>query len=1252
MKNIYTVEKFKQSFDKDGNEVLTKIDAAKNMPEIEASNSINGNCIFSNFFGITYNIQNTIDADGNINFENYNIAISTQKFESLGNYFNSSSGDWTNDATSEDITKGIVGARFAGQDNSERSGTDIVTHTMKNRFSPPLTNPREINTIFLGYLVQFSASQDNAFFSSVVLNVPCIQQNDEVLIITYRYVFDKLELAQNLYFYDNNPVAALAAAEQLGTFTAESAQSVPFGNVTNLSYASANGIESGKYLLGGTNGNTFTTFEGHSSNETDYKELAVGVSINLTVNDLVGCFLNSILGWSNKTIPSKFTNDGTYNFPVDAVTLRRPTDTVVQNQFNKSKTTADVYSSVATPFYNVNSEGGSLGDLNITDDLSSGNTSYDITTGFGELLRTEITLGGIGGNAQYKIATKMFTSFLNASGWSPQGGTFLMSGSKNYETDSNRRLLDVSYRLKEFGLIDCIAQAGVGLIKPLQLSEVVVLTRTNDSDNNGLFLHSTDINKISNDLPSILDSTTISGFLATDIRGFCTAEDGTMFVACAATGLWKLTRNKNDLVSATTANLVSSTNATTDTSCHAVNFGRYGHRFNSDAKLVAAFGDELCISTDGGTTWNMFNAGTTPAFNPAYTADSIIGIATHPDHNEVIITSRTTETPYEYVKGVSTSPLGDGVVNQWDGSSGTITTGIAHVTRHRAACQYGGANNLCMPVSNAGTYKWAMRNISTESTGGLFGFNSVNTLVSVQAFISYCASFEFIYDDSVDDTIIMSTLGKITASYWENIINNVNDDSEVLALSVTRDSAFFALGRNVFLGTGYINSNTFFTKTSVNNTRDAFFGLFTPFHFSWGNVPSRDFYENNPLNVWYPYGWDGANWILDGTASKVSLTTVDPLVKGISAQFINDVSASTDPLNFIADEVFDTYLFDGIIKDDYTTVSFDSYYYPSINQLGNEFFPSTVPSAGAGQVTQTTIGLETYKHIVTGANTAILYYEKGKVSQIALSNGGLFTNDDSSMASISPEIPDADFTYEFKLGLTITGDLMDTTTTDVYSHPSIILADVAQTIPSGYATMSYGIRPTINPANPSGLRLYVWEALVLVATLDFANYSPKTDVFAFVRDDTAGTFEVRLNGTQIHTFVNSPIGKSYKSFFLSYGFNYNTEIANNIAGIGTQIFDMKLSFNDQRRLCKIGNGSTTGAWAENFGSLLSLELEKGVKKIFLDGVEASLVYDYSTNLPLAGEVKINVGTGELVFNPADAGKDITGEWRYLPSVNK
>ena len=97
---------------------------------------------------------------------------------------------------------------------------------------------------------------------------------------------------------------------------------------------------------------------------------------------------------------------------------------------------------------------------------------------------------------------------------------------------------------------------------------------------------------------------------------------------------------------------------------------------------------------------------------------------------------------------------------------------------------------------------------------------------------------------------------------------------------------------------------------------------------------------------------------------------------------------------------------------------------------------------------------------------------------------------------------------------------------------------------------------------------------------------------------------------------------------------------------------MKLSFNDQRRLCKIGNGSTTGAWAENFVSLLSLELEKGVKKIFLDGVEASLVYDYSTNLPLAGEVKINVGTGELVFNPADAGKDITGEWRYLPSVNK
>lgn len=1262
MKNIYTVEKFKQSFDAEGNEILTKVDAAKGMPEIKATNSIGGTNIFANFIGTTNTITSTNNSpDFDVYFNTYNLAISTQKFESLGNYFNGNTSSWTNDATSEDPTKGIVGARFAGEDDSVRSGTDILVHTMRNRFSPPATVAREINTIFLARIVQFSTSSDNAFFSSVVLDVPCIQESDEVLIITYRYVFDKLELAQSLHYYNNNPTAALLASEQIGTFTGRINNFVPFGKVANLSYQSAAGIKSGKAIVAGAGGSTLAGTVGYTSTGIQYQELAQEVSIDLTVNDLVGSFINSISAWNTSGTAAQITNDGTqvYNSPVDEVLLRRPTDTAVQNTFNKVKTIADAYSSVPSPFYDVGSAGSSLGNVSVTDDVSSGNTSYDITTGLGELLRVDITTGGVAGTAEYKISTRMFTSFKNASSWETDQGSYLLVGSRYYENTGEKTMLDANYRTQEFGLIDVPAQLGVGAIKPLQLGEVAVLTRTTDTDNNGLFLHSIDISNESTDLPSILDSTTVSGFLATDIRGFCTAEDGTMYVACAATGLWRLTRVKGDLVSATTATLINTTGATVGTSCHAVNFGRYGHRFETNSKLVAAFGTELCVSPDGGTTWNMYNAGTTPAFNPAYTADSIIGIAIHPSHNDVIVTTRTVEPAFEYYLGMAfnLTTSGDGVTNQWDGDTGTIVTGIAHMSANRALCQYGGANNLCVPVSNTGTYKWTMKNTTNETSSGLYGFNTVATLVAAPAFNA--TGIEFIYDSTVDDSIVVYGLTSpraVVGSYWESILTSTPEVSRVLDNDPSGfySMTFIPLGRGVFIGSGAINYYTSFTTDQMSNLRNAFYGAMRAFHFSWADAPTYDFYENNPLNIWYDYGWNGSAWVLSDVSSKVSAATVQPLVKGLSATFVNLAGNPTDPTNFIAGEVFDVYAFDGIIKDDYTSLSFDTLFYPSLNQTGNTFSPATVPATSAGASVRLPIGVETYKPTGTAMNTnnGMMYYEKGKASQTAISSSTIDVLAGSSLLSISPEIPDADFTYEFKIGLTVSNGMMDTSTTAAYSQPTIVLADVLDTTTTGYNAFDYGIRPTIFTGNPSGLRLYIWEGVGLVSTINLTEYAPKTDVFKFVRNDTAGTFTLTRNDIVLYTFSGSPVGQAYKAYLLGVGATLNNTINANILGIGTQVSEMYLSFTDARRITKIGNGTTTGAWADNFGKLLTLELERGIKKIFLDGVEASIVYDYNTDLPLAGEVKINSGTGELIFNPADAGKTITGEWRYLPSVNK
>jgi len=1290
-KNFYTIEKFKQTFDSEGKEILTKINANSTEENIEVNNEIN-EFIMHHF----YSSYSVLELISNTDILKGRIAVTAFKLGAQGHRRNRTLSMWNYNPTSNFDTAQsmVVGGLINNSENAEESGTDVVVQTFKNVFSPPISEARTINSLILSKFI-FTNSSDNTVFSTAILDTPCIQETDEVLIITYRYVYDKLAMAQTNQWYDKNPDYCLKMADDIGRLLLipDGNKHCVYGKVSSVIFNSISAVKENNHILA-TTSLANTSYDILTDTKLNYRgEFCEVISFNIAINSFVGkvlhsSILNSIVNFDRSINTFSFDS---FHFPTSEMLFRRPLDTVVQNSFNKSLNLTDDFSASVTPFFDVNNQASSIGLIQLSEDFTSGDTSYIKKPALAELIRVHVTSAGSASTAEYRVSKRLTAGYQRSSNWDGDKSSIVLTGNYNADFGMSEGVTHLDFSNKTDGFIHTLSQMRLGLIFGLSIGETMTFLRSLSLRHDGIHIHS--LNMKDNRFPIKIDSTTLPTFLATDLRGVCAAEDGTIFAACNNTGLWKLTRNLGDMAADMIATRITNTGATDDTSCRAVNFGRYGNRFNSDARMVALFGNELCVSENGGSSWTMYNASSTPAFNPSFGIyNEITGIVIHPQQLEVIITGRQSTTLNVLNVRVVTTSISLNTPHRnflWNGTTGTITTKNETFLSDPIAEMYGSGNNIFIPLSNGTNEKWCERLIQGTNEQ-LKVFNNFSSFINLDGsgFKKTCVAF--VYDEIADESMMfygdsdnfIYDLSFNSVNYWKT--NTTSANTRFMSFSPNDNAAICFIYRGILIASGSMNSvrgtNLGDNTTTNDEILESYMCLITA---SFGN---NDYYKNNRLNYWYNYGWDGNNWVLDDITSKTASSNTTELIEGLSITFEDDSAAAGSVLNFVENDASDTHVFDGIVKDDFTNFNYSQIAFHAPTVVGNTFTPSIIPANGAGN-RKVPISINFSKLNSRGVVNTEDQYTTFSYDYIFSGLNGFrrsFAPVGTGFSRIGEILPkNVDFLYEFKLGIVLNEgpNFNNTNFTDEETIPMLCLTQKGNTTDSIiYASESdvglpfFGIRPNFKFDDPDAILIHVYynglTSVSQMETIVIENYNPKNDVFGF--RNSGGIFTFERNGVVIDT-PNNRIANNVTSLtnlnvsLIHYATGFISGFLGNYAGnnIGNSIElrDMFITYNDQKLISKIGtpfqaeNGGNpeipaTGSFASDFGKVLGIEYTLNASKIMIDGVEAVIIKDYLTTVPLQGQILLCEGTGEITFSPDDAGKTITGDWRYIPRLNQ
>jgi hypothetical protein len=152
------------------------------------------------------------------------------------------------------------------------------------------------------------------------------------------------------------------------------------------------------------------------------------------------------------------------------------------------------------------------------------------------------------------------------------------------------------------------------------------------------------------------------------------------------------------------------------------------------------------------------------------------------------------------------------------------------------------------------------------------------------------------------------------------------------------------------------------------------------------------------------------------------------------------------------------------------------------------------------------------------------------------------------------------------------------------------------------------------------------------------------DEYALNRRGTTGNnLYWTLNGVEFYTHTSGP-------FNAQYGIAATAQ--NTLLG-GT-MYDMNLDHTIDRRYLKVGNGTTTGAFDQNFRCLPTQWAGTAPLQLYYDSGGGPVEFTYVTDgrtAPASGEVTILPYSGVLWFNTAQAGDTLTGNWTTTLKIN-
>lgn len=1023
-------------------------------------------------------------------------------------------------------TFSVGGASISGEfwpQYSVDTANNRSVYTFKQRFMPPASGSRTINTIAL-YPPSYSV-----FLAALRLQTPCIQTNTDILDVYYK-----------LYVYID--AAAIPNNRNVNSPKIVDGNMIPrwfFYNTYPLYYEGTS-----TQVVTGSNSSTYYDYIGVAPVDYDLRTMSCVFQYNSdsyssnyvmfpiytspttnTLNATQGTNLKTLTynvsTWNglliNKLTINKYALRSSYLDTITATPVLGPGDSRVQSVYLKSA------GSTSTNFAYL--DPSTIGSSTATPVINDANWDDPEIP---RMFKIGISQGGNISTATYKFSMRKSFGFYN-----------------NFF--DNERPISLNNIFMRYGDIPNSYTPNRG---NTYNNRQVNIKRV---DNKHILTFSTSGITIANVYDSSFvnfDSTTTPALNSTAIQDAIPMPDGSILIATTDAGLLKLSSDRTVITKFTGIGT-----GVTENTCYCV-----AVKFNGD--IWAVFEGAIAKYSNATSTWTIYNS-TTPItfihseYNPTWNNTLAIYCRKDAAADEILLT-RLNSNALTWWSPASPTP-----VNTGTNSATSINKFTTSGTTPR-----GDYSRLCQNLP--GTSNWFIPNYNNNIVRMTFGTNSATTVSAYTHSSTYPAVL-----------IPMQKNGNWIIRSYENpqststVMQMREYDSTSLLTSENRTNVLYSLGSSQYMseildeyGTGIF---VYMSGSSLYNVH-----LYNPFN------PFADF-------TWENYGWNSGTgqWELDNPNGKPVHNALADLPHGLKLGF-----NPTGTNDFITGERWIGYLFNGLHKDNSTSATFSVATHARGTYTTTDLSATTVPAAGYGSTTENV-------SMYTLDNTA--YSWNGGVSSRGIADNTIASGPRSEL------VITGDFTYNF------------------YSNQFAQNTNASQT--TCYMSM--------------------YERDAATVTSKWA-FQFRFDGFLVAEDDVTKTtrtlpgtnnkYTIKRVGSTITYLVNDVL--VYTSTITSANpLRVLVRMPN--SDTTRMFYDMKVTYNESRRVLKIGNSSNqTGVYDTRYAMIEAFVTTPRTTAVTLNGVPATIITD-PVGTPAAGQVLLLQKSGMLVFNPADAGKTVT-----------
>lgn len=1018
-------------------------------------------------------------------------------------------------------------------------------------------------------------------FTNLNLSVPCTQDESTLLQITYRLYLDDVvpsatisNISDGYYYYLRNLFKEMSD----GTYTGiNPITALDATNHITSSFYNLDNMETltGSFLPYDTSSGIKTFDCGVGNNNITsqwygYDDISQRLSKTKLLTDLysMGTFFRYLrVAGSSGNI--NVTNHFNLNLPFLYQRAIPANSSPITNVFKQT-------SAAPGPFQEINSISPMSGNLTF-------NTSGWTPTPFPKLVRLLITSSGDETTATYRFETLDFTGGFVQNSFCPREALIPQDGVNISEYSYHRKHPD------EKIITEYVSQGGttVRTVDNTKTFVAVNCQRTKDAIS---------IYNIETGDKKTLSSTSTPSLPVTNTSDV-TVSNGYIFVTCANTGLWQIDPTLTVVTHITTIGAgVDSSKAY-----------QIDSKTNGDLWVLFDGGLAKGVTANSGATWTwtVYNPTSGTVFNAVGITDSkwvnVSSMVIDKDHanDRIMFVTGTTTT-----SGTNASSF-----IWWEGSTGTttvMTTGLGYPSFSLVEnlkrsdvmqCINGYWISTITALDTAFNYK--------EMYKAQFGNLTWTTNITTSPILMSCRA-------------VPATVAGVPGAFISSFVP-VTDN-------VT--SAFFVQGTNISSLPSTITKSTpqieFFTKFGSIDTTTSDFRTFSEnyflgtgyspvLYFTESNMVVYYHYRNNSFSVaplvidpsitnyntfkpacWKSYEWNGSNWVLGNTNSKTCHTSFDSLVDGITIRFNGALSTA-----FLNTHQFTFVIGDGVMKDNATTYKYNLTFSPSETEVITDFYTSTsgqvttVPSYRYGLMTDEYVNFSKENSELEGNRGVI--QARGRISGIERVSGAIRIADQTIPANTP-------FVFKFKL--------------------------ITESIVVGQSTYAY----TISLVNSANANQYSLDRD------DSGNYAikyPSRTVIAFIPraslDTTTDIIVERGNDNKIYFYYGSKLITTLPALAIQLHIKIEPYSVDGYAQSVIGYYDMRLTYQENRRLVKIGNlANATGTFSPKFMGLTP-SVAVNDARITANNIPRTIVNKVSYATISGVEVKIATGCGYVVF---------------------